>query len=203
MPKIDEAPPSPTPEWDEWSGNPSRRFVGIDPGGSGGIAIILDQGNGSLSYSACAMPKTEKGIWATLSEIYSHAFCKSFTLIEEVGGYLPPRKGIGGDGEKKYGGDTGSSMFKFGQSYGGLRMALIAAGLDEGRHWKSLRPFTWQKGLKIDPRARGEKKPAFKNRLKRFAQELFPGKATTLKTADALLIAEYCRRDHAFLFPGI
>jgi Holliday junction resolvasome RuvABC endonuclease subunit len=83
-----------------------------------------------------------------------------------------------------------SSTFKFGVGYGGLRMALIAASIP----FEEVTPRTWQKALGVVVRKKTETKTQFKNRLKAKAQQLFPRESITLKTADALLIAEYCRR---------
>ena len=69
-------------------------------------------------------------------------------------------------------------------------MALIAAGIP----FEEVIPRTWQKGVGITPRGKGETKTRFKNRLKAKASQLFPKVNVTLATADALLIAEFCRR---------
>jgi hypothetical protein len=57
-------------------------------------------------------------------------------------------------------------------------------------------PSRWQQGLHISPRKKSEGRVLWKNRLKANAQRLFPEIADkiTLATADALLLAEYCRR---------
>ena len=41
-----------------------------------------------------------------------------------------------------------------------------------------------------------ESKTEWKNRLKGMAQQLYPDLKVTLATADALLIATYCKRKH-------
>jgi hypothetical protein len=83
-------------------------------------------------------------------------------------------------------------MFNFGANYGALRMALTAAGIP----FEEVVPGVWQRGLNIPPRKKTEGKTAWKNRLKAKAQQLFPSVKITLATADALLIAEFCRRKH-------
>lgn len=152
-------------------------YVGIDPGGSGGMATI----NAIGDPVAGKMPATERDIWEMIKG-WSH--CEPVAVIEKVGGYV-------GDGEGKGGGRAnGSAMFKFGLSYGGLRMALIAAGIP----FEEISPQTWQKAMKITPKAKDEGRTAWKNRLKAKAQQLHPQLTVTLATADAILIAEYCRR---------
>lgn len=154
-------------------------ILGIDPGASGGLAMLYR----GKSY-AVSMPKTERDVW----DYFNHkvAFYGSssvnlslFAVIEKVSGYI---------GEAQ----PGSSAFKFGHSYGGLRMALVAAGIP----FEEVTPQKWQKALGIATRnsKKGETKTQFKNRLKAKAQSLFPKEEITLATADALLIAEFARR---------
>lgn len=100
-----------------------------------------------------------------------------FAVIERVSGYV---------GEAQ----PGSAAFKFGQSYGGLRMALVAAGIP----FEEVTPQVWQRKMGVTPRRKDESKTAWKNRLKAKAQQLYPGVKVTLATADALLLVEYCRR---------
>ena len=77
-----------------------------------------------------------------------------------------------------------SSTFKFGQSYGGLEWGLTALQIPFERH----RPVAWQKAMQC--LSKGDK-----NVTKRRAQELFPNEKVIHATADALLIAEFCRRE--------
>lgn len=144
-------------------------YVGIDPGASGGLATV------GADLQAVGMPGTELDVWVWMSVEPR----PEFAVIEKVGGYTQ----AGGP-------QPGSAMFKFGQSYGGLRMALVAAGIP----FDEVTPQTWQKGLGVTPRGKTESKTQFKNRLKARAQQLFPSVKVTLATADALLIAEFCRR---------
>lgn len=150
-------------------------FIGVDPGASGGMASISD------TVGATAMPGTDADIWAWFSNAdfapYNTGRPAAFAVIEKVQGYAGSPT-------------VGSAMFKFGASYGGLRMALTAAGIP----FEEATPQVWQRGLKIPQRTKAESKTAWKNRLKAAAQRLFPGIKVTLATADALLIAEYCRR---------
>jgi len=151
-------------------------YLGIDPGASGGLVALLPDG----VVSTCT-PKTEADLWRWTCRYGLLANGETpacFAVIEQVNGY------VGGAG------NPGSAMFKFGTSYGGLRMALVAAGIP----FDQVTPGVWQKALGIPSRKRTESKGQWKNRLKAKAQQLFPHVAVTLATADALLIAEYCRR---------
>lgn len=134
-------------------------FMGVDPGASGGIAIVDHEGR--LVF-VTKMPDTERDIYQAISNDVD------YTYIEKVHSF--PGQGV-------------SSTFKFGVSYGGLRMALIAAGL----RFETVTPQRWQATLQC--RTAGNK-----NITKRRAQELFPDMKVTHAIADALLIAEYARR---------
>jgi hypothetical protein len=158
----------------------SRRYLGVDPGASGGLAsIYLPEGNGFFVtklaiVKAVPMPQgdLEKLEWF---EGFHPGI--TFCCIEKVSGFIGSPQ-------------PGSAMFKFGCGYGKLLMALLAAKIPH----EEVVPRTWQSKLGIAPRKRSESKTQFKNRLKSKAQQLFPNVKVTLATADALLIAEYCRR---------
>ena len=77
-----------------------------------------------------------------------------------------------------------ASSFKFGQSYGFLRGCLIAAGI----RFAEVSPQKWQAVMNC--RTHGDK-----NISKARAQQLFPKEKITHATADALLLAEYCRTE--------
>lgn len=166
----------------------SEFYLGIDPGKSGGLALIDSKGK---ILSLKTMPETEAdtlfcvGSMQVKSNVASKAGDFSIrSVIESVRGFL-------GEGTEA----PGSAMFNFGWNYGGLRMAMIASGLS----FEDVPPQVWQKALKIPSRKKEGRKykethAAFKNRLKAKAQQLFPRIYITLATCDALLIAEYCRR---------
>lgn len=154
-------------------------YVGVDPGQSGGLVIIHDGSYGISSTpmthaEAMPMPATERDIWDWFEGLDPQ---QTVAVIEKV--HSMPKQGV-------------ASTFKFGMGYGGLRMALIAAGIP----FEDVTPRVWQKALSILSRKVTETKTQFKNRLKAKAQQLFPSIKVTLKTADALLIAEYCKRKH-------
>lgn len=148
-------------------------FVGVDPGQAGGLVAI------EQSLMVTQMPKTERDIWDWFQKVEEKRYPgqKMVALIEKV--HSMPGNGV-------------ASMFKFGKGYGGLRMALIAAGIP----FEEVNPRQWQKALGVAPRGKTESKTEFKNRLKALAQQLHPNVKVTLATADALLIATYCQRKH-------
>ncbi len=143
-------------------------YIGIDPGGSGGLARYL---NGH--HFAIKMPETEQDIIDGLGFLRGPYGC--YAMIEHV--HSMPGAGVSG-------------MFKFGMSYGGLRMALVAAGIG----FERVSPVKWQRYFGLLRLNKDETIKDKKNRHKAKAQELTALPKITHAVADALLIAEYCRR---------
>ena len=160
-------------------------FVGIDPGVGGGLAVVSRDGKWA---NAIAMPSAEAEVWKWFGQVIQiSGRLFTFGCIELVGGYVGSyNREEGDDGSKS---NPGSAMFVFGQSYGALRMALVAAEIP----FEAVRPQAWQKELGI-MRTGEVGVTQWKNRLKLEAQRLFPDIKVIKKTADALLIAEYARR---------
>lgn len=144
-------------------------YIGVDPGQNGGIATIDEEGADTVR-----MPSTDQDIYNLLVELrYLSPYCHA--ILEKV--HSMPKQGV-------------ASSFKFGVNYGIVRMALTAAGIP----FEEVTPQRWQKVLGIPHRNKLETPSEWKNRLKAKAQQLFPSVKITLATADALLLAEYCRR---------
>jgi len=144
-----------------------QTVIGIDPGLSGGIAVVC--GNATAAYRT---PETARDLFELLAKLSpGTAFCEKVNAGPKMGS---------------------SAAFKFGQSVGELRMACVAAGL----RLEYVTPQKWQKefGLIVKGRGLGQGDTDKKNRNKARAQELFPGIKITHAIADALLIAEYGRR---------
>jgi len=147
-----------------------KTVIGIDPGASGGVAWIDETGDACVKK----MPDTLADLWDL---IHSLNFNVDFSSINQPKAYLEQVHSMPGQGV--------ASSFKFGQGYGALEMALTAAGIP----FERVSPQKWQKALGC--LTKGEK-----NVSKRKAQELFPQLKITHATADALLIAEYGRRNN-------
>jgi hypothetical protein len=143
-------------------------YIGIDPGQSGGLAAIV-----SGSAEAIPMPPTERDVWEW--------FCgwDSSRCVAVIEWIHPAIQGVGK-----------SSMSKLYGNYAQLRGYLIASKI----RFEDEKTAKWCRALGIPPRTKTETRTLWKNRLKGKAQELFPQTTLTLKTADALLIAEFCRR---------
>lgn len=150
--------------------NSSKLIIGIDPGAHGAIAALRTGGSVAALVN---MPDTPSDIFQTLKDITTTADCVCY--LEDVGHGMP--------------GQSSSATAKFARHNGHLEMALIALGL----RIVKVRPQRWERALSIG-KSTDFQKTEWKRRLKQKAQELFPTQKVTLLNADALLIAEYGRK---------
>ncbi|HSW63970.1 MAG TPA: hypothetical protein VLH56_11785 [Dissulfurispiraceae bacterium] len=141
------------------------KYIGIDPGQSGGMVLLSD--SGEVCQTAAFAKMTERDIFDTLHE-WSEGACACLESVHSM-----PRQGV-------------ASSFKFGTNYGFLRGVLTATGIQ----WKTATPQQWQKEL-------GCLTKGDKNITKAAAQRRWPNTKWTHATADAALIAEFCRRGTA------
>jgi len=149
-------------------------YIGIDPGQSGGIAIISPTGNMSIHK----MPPTEHDTNVILEKVAiycAHHNSPPYCLIEGVHSF--PGQGV-------------SSSFKFGRNYGFLRGVLVANKIP----FNEVSPQKWQKFFGLQKKSKEESKTVHKNRIKEKAQQLHPELKITLATSDAVIICEYCRQ---------
>lgn len=148
-----------------------KRYIGIDPGKHGGIAVMGADGE---VLDVVKMPETPQDLLDFLEQYKDDSFC----TLERVGG-MP--------------GNGGSAMFNFGKGYGHLQMALLALNIPT----EDVTPNKWEKTYQLGSSGKYTK-TEWKNRLKAKAQQMFPhlGKKITLATCDALLICEYGRRQN-------
>lgn len=148
-----------------------KRYIGIDPGKHGGIAVMGADGE---VLDVVKMPETPQDLLDFLERYKDDSLC----TLERVGG-MP--------------GNGGSAMFNFGKGYGHLQMALLALHIPT----EDVTPNKWEKTYQLGSSGKYTK-TEWKNRLKAKAQQMFPhlGKKITLATCDALLICEYGRRQN-------
>lgn len=145
-------------------------YIGIDPGISGGIAVVTEDGDAMHHHK---MPETPDDVLACigfLGGVDGASGRQNRAMLEKVS--ASPQMGV-------------VSAFTFGKGYGALQMALAASKIA----YDEVTPQKWQKAMQC--LTRGDK-----NVSKRRAQQLFPQVKVTHAIADALLIAEYCRRFH-------
>jgi len=151
-------------------------FIGIDTGKSGGIALIhVASGfctpgtEGTVTITTMSLKDaTERDVWLFVKEARRGCSTKDFGVIEKV--HSSPQMGV-------------VSSFTFGKSYGFLRGVLTGSGMA----FDEVSPQKWQKYM-------GCLTKGDKNISKAKAQQLFPNVKITHANADALLLAEYCRR---------
>ena len=149
--------------------------VGIDPGKSGGIALVYADG----SAEAHKMPETVADLVDLMRELWTRFSIENVPPVAWMEDVQP-----GGLHRGKEGSMGAKSAFTFGRGVGQLEVACVAHGFRLER----VRPQKWQQA--IGCLTKGDK-----NVSKAKAQELFPGvKKVTHAIADALLIAEYGRR---------
>lgn len=140
------------------------RFIGIDNGVNGAIAVI---NGGGYIVRVDKMPPIDAELLALLSAIRADSgYVRA--VLEFAQAF--PKMGT-------------SSAFNYGKGYGSMQMALHAAGIP----FEIVVPRKWQAAL-------GCLSGRDKNITKRRAQQLFPSITVTHAIADALLMAEYCRR---------
>lgn len=148
-----------------------KYYMGVDPGASGGIAVIGCKGD---VIECSNMPDTPMEI---LEFFRKYDASEIVCVLEDVGQGMP--------------GQSSSATAKFARHNGHLEMALLALGIKTIK----VRPQKWEKTYALGSSSKHEK-AEWKRMLKERAQQLFPqlGKKVTLKTCDALLIAEYCKK---------
>lgn len=144
-------------------------IIGIDPGGSGGIAWSIWSLSSAVPVATTKMPETPHDLAEILGTIAAEGPCE--VHLEEVGGY------VGGIGA------PGSTMFNFGRNFGQIIGVCAALKLP----LKLVKPQRWQKALGLGT-SKGMSKTEWKNKLKARAQQLYPEIKITLDVADAVLI---------------
>lgn len=143
--------------------------IGIDPGKSGGLALLTADGT---LIDVVKMPAGDHDMLDLLEEW--KGIGKVQAVLELVG--PTPRDGV-------------RQAFGMGSERARCRMALAATKVP----FREVSPAKWQKDYRLPTRkAVGE--TAKKNAHKSRARELFPAVKVTHALADALLIAEFGRR---------
>ena len=131
----------------------------IDPGGSGGFALVCNDG----TVEAYPMPE---GMTAQIDAIRSMAVANPglVAIMEKVGFHRP--------------GNSAVSTAKFARRCGHLEAALYSAGIP----FEEVSPAKWMQALGALPADKADRK----NAIKEIAARRFPHLSVTLKTADAL-----------------
>ncbi len=144
-----------------------KKFMGIDPGASGAIVVIDGDRNVLDKFTFTEDP-------IDLLEFLQKNNDVNFCILERVHG-MPGMGGV--------------AMFHFGTNFGWIEMALLACKIP----FESVSPQKWMKSMELGGKG-NMTKTEWKNKLKAQANRIFPNDKVTLKTADALLIADYCMK---------
>jgi hypothetical protein len=159
-------------------------FIGIDPGGNGGLALLID------NYAeAIKMPSDLLDLRTWFSKIGKNSIACMELVTGYVGGYN--REAKDGESAEDVGRRTtpGSHMFKLGKNVGRLEAMLHVSGISVD----FVQATAWQRSVGMEQRPKGISSTKWKNMLKARAQELFPQLKVTKATADALLLAHHCK----------
>lgn len=148
-----------------------RYIIGLDPGEKGGIAVLDKEGD---VVEVSKMPITMLDI---LSFLRNYPSDECVAYLENVGHGMP--------------GQSSAATARFARHNGHLEMALQAVGIKTNM----VTPQKWEKSYQLG-KSSDYSKTEWKNRLKSKAQQLFPnlGKKLNLATCDAILLAEYGRK---------
>lgn len=138
--------------------------IGIDAGVNGGVAIL---DNGQMEAHGC--PDTVKDMSDLIKDAKWDCL-NMFCIIEKV--HSMPKQGV-------------RSVWTFGKNYGQWLGILAAHEIP----YREITPQTWMKFYGAMPKDRKKRK----NHLKHLAQGICPHLKVTLKTADAILLANWCR----------
>ena len=146
-----------------------RVFIGIDPGASGGVTAIINTN----------IPKI---IWCSAFKDLNHVkSCFDFLKSQKIGLHALI------ENVHAFPTDGRSSAFKFGKNAGQWEGLLAAYDIP----LEKVVPHKWMSWYEKMPKDKQERK----NRLKTLAQEILDkydaNQKATLKTADAILIANY------------
>ena len=153
-------------------------FMGIDPGASGACVVITSQ---NQIHEIRFTKSTDKEIWQFIENM---SFKYNIKCVKEKVWAMPATNT---DGSNRSMG--ASTSFTFGENNGKIIGFLVAAGIP----YEEKVPQTWQKiyGMKKE---KNESQTDFKKRLRQKAEQLYPNHKITADTADAILIAHFCRQ---------
>jgi hypothetical protein len=142
-------------------------FLGIDPGVSGGMALLSAEG---VVLELRPMPEDEEAVVDLITDIamQRHASVGVFAILERVNTHR---------------GWHAAGAFTFGRNVGAIRAALYGADIPHDE----VSPAQWMRALGC--LTRGDKRVTLRR-----ARQLFPAQRLTHAVADALLLAEYGRR---------
>lgn len=152
------------------------RYVGIDPGVHGGVCLI--DGNNLRFKPLPESAFDTVTLFRSMALLPGWSNELDFVVVEQPPSYA---------GKKV----PESRIMKLGYSFGLVVGVMSALWADV----HLVRPQDWQKAVGMR-RGRTEARNKWKMRLLAKAEKLFPDYKFTLETADAALIAYYCREKY-------
>ena len=147
----------------------SKIIISIDPGISGGIAVMDQDGR----IWADTMPDTMTGIWSYFASFPENEG-ECLAIMEDVGHSFP--------------GNAAKASTTFAKHIGHLEMALYGRGIS----CQKVTPQVWMKALGTWPKDKKERKKAIQEAM----QRLYPKIKVTLKVSDALGILTFYLKTH-------
>ena len=148
------------------------KVLAIDPGASGGLAWILPD-------EVCAQPMPE-----TEGDVVDFLRARRAEGIDRI--VIEDQNGFCGNAA------PGSAMFNFGRGFG----FILGCSQTLGYSIELVRPQKWQKALSLGSKKDFGGSGPWKRHLKEVAQRLYPNVSVSLKTADALLILSYSKKQN-------
>lgn len=146
-----------------------KYYIGLDLGSNGGVVVLNETGTVTEVFkNPDNVPE-----WVEKLSKYKDEHC--FCITEKV--HSQPING-------------GKANFTFGKTVGITLTTFEILKIP----FQEVTPQSWMKTYMMK-KEKGETVTSWKNRLKNKAQQLFPKEKVTLWSADAFLIAEYCRRN--------
>lgn len=158
-------------------------IFGADPGSSGAITFLRTVSlRNIVGIGHVRLDVSERDLCDWISSVLVDGSSEesAFAYLERVS--ASPGAGVSG-------------MFRFGQSYGMLRMLMTAHNVP----FDLVQPLKWQQAMgcarpQVPKGHKKESQTEHKNRTKARAQQLFPEIKMTHAVADSLLLAEFGRR---------
>ena len=141
-------------------------YIGIDPGKSGGICFLMDDEIKTFKCPATTHDMTEELILAK-------DIRKCTAVVEKVHAF--PGQGV-------------TSCFNFGYNYGLWQGILSALKVQ----YSLVSPQKWMKFYGVPKMEKKDRK----NYLKQLAQQMYPDHKVTLYNADAILLANYLKKNN-------
>lgn len=163
----------------------AKAYLGIDPGANGGIAVITGQ-----IVTFHQFGDGDAADWDFIARYIGVDCAAAIEQQTPRPTFIPPSKKARSEGRTDAKNTILASTCHLFGHYRALQAILVCACIPV----EDCPPKRWQAALQIPKKIKGESDSCWKNRLKSKAEALYPVAKITLATADALLIAHYCKR---------